>query len=164
MYRCESWTIKKAEWQRIDDFELWCWRRLLRVPWTARRPASPFWRRSALDIHWKGSSVRCGSNIHWEGSEKTLLWAVVSIKVMAAFMAHHGSQAQQATAVRVVPAWPHSGYLGLETTQPCFLLKLLMKEFSPQLLSVCPALKLLQMGTVPLRKLHRDDRLKPCCL
>ena len=36
MYGCESWTIKKAECQRIDAFELWCWRRLLRVPWTAR--------------------------------------------------------------------------------------------------------------------------------
>ena len=38
VYGCESWTIKKAECQRIDAFELWCWRRLLRVPWTARRP------------------------------------------------------------------------------------------------------------------------------
>ena len=37
MYRCESWTIKKAEHQRINAFELWCWRRFLRVPWTARR-------------------------------------------------------------------------------------------------------------------------------
>ena len=37
MYECESWTIKKAEHQRIDAFELWCWKRLLRVPWTARR-------------------------------------------------------------------------------------------------------------------------------
>ena len=37
MYRCESWTIKKPECQRIDAFKLWCWRRLLRVPWTARR-------------------------------------------------------------------------------------------------------------------------------
>ena len=37
MYGCETWTIKKAECQRIDAFELWCWRRLLRVPWTARR-------------------------------------------------------------------------------------------------------------------------------
>ena len=37
MYECESWTVKKAERRRIDAFELWCWRRLLRVPWTARR-------------------------------------------------------------------------------------------------------------------------------
>ena len=38
MYGCESWTVKKAEHRRIDAFELWCWRRLLRVPWSARRP------------------------------------------------------------------------------------------------------------------------------
>ena len=42
MYGCESWTIKKVERQRVDTFELWCWRRLLRVPWTARRSTSPF--------------------------------------------------------------------------------------------------------------------------
>ena len=41
MYGCESWTIKKAEHRRMDGFELWCWRRLLRVPWTARRSTSP---------------------------------------------------------------------------------------------------------------------------
>ena len=41
MYGCESWTVKKAERQRIDGFELWCWRRLLRVPWTARRSNQP---------------------------------------------------------------------------------------------------------------------------
>ena len=41
MYECESWTVKKAECQRIDAFELWCWRRLLRVPWTARRSNHP---------------------------------------------------------------------------------------------------------------------------
>ena len=38
MYGCESWTVKKAECQKIDAFELWCWRRLLKVPWTVRRP------------------------------------------------------------------------------------------------------------------------------
>ena len=42
VYECESWTVKKAEHQRSDAFELWCWRRLLRVPWTARDPTSPF--------------------------------------------------------------------------------------------------------------------------
>ena len=44
MYRCESWTIKKAECQRIDAFKLWCWRRLLRVPWIARRSNQPILR------------------------------------------------------------------------------------------------------------------------
>ena len=42
MYGCESWTVKKAERRRIDAFELWCWRRLLRVPWTQGDPTSPF--------------------------------------------------------------------------------------------------------------------------
>ena len=42
MYGCESWTVKKAECRRIDAFELWCWRRLLRVPWTARRSNQSF--------------------------------------------------------------------------------------------------------------------------
>ena len=45
MYGCGSWTIKKAEHQRIDAFELWCWRRLLRVPWTARRSNQPILKK-----------------------------------------------------------------------------------------------------------------------
>ena len=49
----KSWTIKKAECQRIDAFELWCWRRLLRVPWTARRSNQSILRKSVLNIHWK---------------------------------------------------------------------------------------------------------------
>ena len=53
MYGCESWTVKKAEHQRIDAFELWCWRRLLRVPWTARRSNQSILRRSALGVLWK---------------------------------------------------------------------------------------------------------------
>ena len=53
MYGCESGTVKKAECRRIDALELWCWRRLLRVPWTARDPTNPFWRRSALGFLWK---------------------------------------------------------------------------------------------------------------
>ena len=51
MYGCESWTIKKAERGRIDVFELWCWRRLLRVPWTARRSNQSILRKSVLNIH-----------------------------------------------------------------------------------------------------------------
>ena len=48
MYGCESWTVKKAERQRIDAFELWCWRRLLKVPWTAGRSNQSIIRRSVL--------------------------------------------------------------------------------------------------------------------
>ena len=53
MYGCESWTIKKAEHWRIDAFELWCWRRLLRVPWAARRSNQSILKKSTLNIHWK---------------------------------------------------------------------------------------------------------------
>ena len=53
MYRCESWTIKKAEGQRIDAFEFWCWRRLLGVPWAARRSNQSILREITLNIHWK---------------------------------------------------------------------------------------------------------------
>ena len=47
MYGCESWTVKKAEHQRIDAFELWCWRRLVRVPWTARRSSQSILKESS---------------------------------------------------------------------------------------------------------------------
>ena len=49
MYGCESWTIKKAERQRIDAFELWCWRRLLRVPWAARRSNQSILKEISLE-------------------------------------------------------------------------------------------------------------------
>ena len=53
MYGSDSWTIEKAERRRIDAFELWCWRRRLRVPWTEGDQTSPSQRKSVLNIHWK---------------------------------------------------------------------------------------------------------------
>ena len=53
MYGCESWTIKKAEHQKIDAFELRCWRRLLRVPWMGRRSNQCILKEITLNIHWK---------------------------------------------------------------------------------------------------------------
>ena len=53
MYGCERWAIKKAECWRLDAFELWCCRRLLRVPWTSRRSKESILRKSVLNIHWK---------------------------------------------------------------------------------------------------------------
>ena len=53
MYGCESWTVKKAERRRIDAFELCCWRRLLRVPWTARRSNQSTLKEIVLNIRWK---------------------------------------------------------------------------------------------------------------
>ena len=53
-YGCENWTIKKAEHRRIDTFELWCWGRLLRVPWTARRSNQSILKGISPGVHWKG--------------------------------------------------------------------------------------------------------------
>ena len=54
MYGCESWNVKKAERQRIEAFELWCWRRLLRVPWTARRSNQSILKEISPECSWKG--------------------------------------------------------------------------------------------------------------
>ena len=62
MYGCESWTIKKAEHWRIDAFELWCWRRLLRVPWTTRRSNKSILKKSVLGVHWKLGLQFCSWN------------------------------------------------------------------------------------------------------
>ena len=79
MYRCESWVIKKAEHQRIDAFELWCWRRLLRVPWTARRSnqsilkeISPGWSLEGLLLKLK---LQYFGHMMWRADslEKTLM-------------------------------------------------------------------------------------------
>ena len=64
MYGCESWTIKKAECWRIDDFKLWCWRRLLRVPWTARRSNQSIIKEISPNILWK--------DLYWSWNSNTL--------------------------------------------------------------------------------------------
>ena len=58
MYGCESWTIKKAECRRIDASELWCWRRLLRVPWTARRPNQPILKEISSEYSMEGLMLK----------------------------------------------------------------------------------------------------------
>ena len=65
-YGCDSWTVKKAERQRIDAFELWCWRRLLRVPWTARRS-----NQSILKETSPGCSVEAETPILWPPHAKS---------------------------------------------------------------------------------------------
>ena len=62
MYRCESWTIKKTECRRIDAFELWCWRRLLRVPWTARRSNQPTLKEISPGCSLEGLMLKLNSN------------------------------------------------------------------------------------------------------
>ena len=73
MYGCESWTVKKAEHYRIDAFKLWCWRRLLRVPWTARRSnqsilkeTSPGYSLEGLMLKPKLQSTSCEELTHWK--------------------------------------------------------------------------------------------------
>ena len=58
MYGCESWTIKKAEHRRIDAFELWCWRRLLRIPWTARRSNQPILKEISPEYSLEGLMLK----------------------------------------------------------------------------------------------------------
>ena len=58
MYGCESWTVKKAEHQRIDAFEFWCWRRLLRVPWTARRSNQSILKEISSGISLEGRMLQ----------------------------------------------------------------------------------------------------------
>ena len=80
MYGCESWTVKKAEHRRIDAFELWCWRRLLRVPWTARRSnqsilkeISPECSLECSGWSWNSSTLAtwCEELTHWK---RPLCW------------------------------------------------------------------------------------------
>ena len=58
MYECESWTVKEAEHRRIDDFGLWCWRRLLRVPWTARRSNQSILKEISPGISLEGMMLK----------------------------------------------------------------------------------------------------------
>ena len=65
VYGCESWTIKKAECQRIDVFKLWCWRRLLRVPWTARRSNQSILKEINPEYSLEGIDVEAQAPIFW---------------------------------------------------------------------------------------------------
>ena len=72
MYRCESWNIEKAQHWRNDAFELWCWRRLLRAPWTARRPNQSILNEFTLNIHWR-DDLEAETPILWPPDVKSWL-------------------------------------------------------------------------------------------
>ena len=74
MYGCESSTIKKAEHWRIDAVKLWCWRRLLRVPWNARRSSQSILKKSVLNIHWKDWCWRWTFNTLATWCEELTCW------------------------------------------------------------------------------------------
>ena len=86
MYGCESWTIKKAELRRIDSFELWCWRRLLRAPWTARRPNQSILKEISLGCSLEGLMLKLkfqyfGHLIRRADSfEKTLMLGKIEVR------------------------------------------------------------------------------------
>ena len=73
MYGCESWTIKKAERWRTDAFELWCWRRLLRVPWTARRSNQSILKEISPEFSWEGLMLKLKLQILWPPDAKSWL-------------------------------------------------------------------------------------------
>ena len=75
MYGCESWTVKKAGCERIDAFELWCWRRLLRIPWTARRSNQPILKEISLGISLEGMMLKL--KLQYFGH---LMWRVDSLE------------------------------------------------------------------------------------
>ena len=71
MYGCESWTVKKAERRRIDAFELWCWRRLLRVPWTARRSNQSVLKEISPGCSLEGLMLKAETPILWPRDAKS---------------------------------------------------------------------------------------------
>ena len=73
MYGCESWTIKKAEHQRIDAFELWCWRRLLRVPWAARRSSQLILKEINPEYSLEGTDAEAEAPVLWPPDAKSTL-------------------------------------------------------------------------------------------
>ena len=75
MYGCGSWTVKKAERRKIDAFELWCWRRLLRVPWTAKRFNQSILKEISLGISLEGMMLKLKLHLMWavDSLEKTLM-------------------------------------------------------------------------------------------
>ena len=71
MYGCEIWTVKKAEHQRTDEFELWCWRRLLRVPWTARRSNQSILKEINPGISLEGMVLKAETPVLWPPHAKS---------------------------------------------------------------------------------------------
>ena len=84
MYGCESWTVKTAERQRIDAFELWYWRRLLRVPWTARRSSQYILKEISPGISWEGMKLKLQYFGHLmrrvDSLEKTLMLGEIRVR------------------------------------------------------------------------------------
>ena len=101
MYGCESWTVKKAEHQRIDAFELWCWRRLLRVPWTARRSSQSILKEINPGISLEGMMQKL--KLQYFGH---LMWRVDSL-VKDSDAGRDWGQEEKGTTEDEVGGWHH---------------------------------------------------------
>ena len=100
MYECESWTVKKAEWRRIDAFELWCWIRLLRVPWTARRSNQSILKEISPGISLEGMMLKL--KLQYFGH---LMWRVDSLEDSDA--GRDWGQEEKGTAEDEMAGWHH---------------------------------------------------------
>ena len=100
MYGCESWTVKKAERQRIDAFELWCWRRLLRVPWTARRSSQSILKEISPGCSLEGMMLKL--KLQYFGH---LMWRVDSLEKTDA--GRDWGQEEKGTTEDEMAGWHH---------------------------------------------------------
>ena len=100
MYGCESWTVKKAEHWRIDAFELWCWRRLLRVPWTARRSNQSILKEISPEYSLSGLMLKL--KLHYFGH---LMWRTDSLE--KTLMLGHWMQEEKGTTEDEMVGWHH---------------------------------------------------------
>ena len=101
MYGCESWTVKKAEHQRIDAFELWCWRRLLRLPWTARRSNQSILKEISPGISLEGMMLKL--KLQYFGY---LMWRVDSLE-KTLMLGGIGGQEEKGTTEDEMAGWHH---------------------------------------------------------
>ena len=81
MYGCESWTVKKVEHQRIDTFELWCWRRLLRIPWTARRSNQSILKEINPEYSLEGLMLKLKLQHFWPPDTESLVKTLIVGKI-----------------------------------------------------------------------------------
>ena len=112
MYGCESWTVKKAERRRIDAFELWCWRRLLRVPWTARRSNQSILKEISPGISLEGKMLKlkllyfCHLMGSVDSLEKTVTLGEIGVRRRRG---HRGWDGCMASLTRWTWVWENSG-------------------------------------------------------
>ena len=109
MYKCESWTTKKAEHWRIDAFELWCWRRLLRVSWTVRRSNQAVLRKSTLFIGRSDAETEAKLQYLATWREETALWKRPWCRGRLKAGGEYGNRLLMASLTQWTQVWANSG-------------------------------------------------------